>query len=65
MTKPRGLAALSPERRREIAAQGGRASSGAFAHVKGLAKAAGQISGRSRKAKSADRDLVPGKPRRD
>jgi general stress protein YciG len=48
--KPRGLATLSPERRREIASQGGKAVAAenrAFSRDKSLAKSAGKKGGES------------------
>ena len=62
----RGFAAMSPERQREIASQGGRA-----AHTQGVAhqwnkdeareagKKGGQISGFKRKSSSRNDDLEP------
>lgn len=51
--KPRGFAALSPERRKEIARMGGKSiapDKRAFSQDKGLASRAGRIGGSAKKA---------------
>ena len=56
MTKPKGLAALSPERRREIAAQGGKAahqSGRAHKFTSEEARAAGRKGGKAGKKDGA------------
>jgi general stress protein YciG len=53
--KPRGFATLSPERRREIASQGGKAVAAenrSFSRDKALAKSAAKKSGKNRDPES-------------
>lgn len=53
--KPRGFAALSPERRREIASKGGKSvepQERAFSRNPELARRAGQIGGEARPKKT-------------
>lgn len=46
---PRGFASMTPERRRELGAQGGRKSTGNFKHNPERAKAAGRKGGLANK----------------
>lgn len=51
----RGFAAMDPERQREIAAMGGRASGGNFANDPARAAEAGRAGGRARGSRNTNR----------